>query len=79
MFSLGVKLDLYTLGGHNLIKRTIVSLLCVCFCLSQACRHWLSGDRLIADKPQLKVLSILIVDFWGCVNLSKLRKQGNLA
>ena len=79
MLSLGAKLDISILGQHNLIKQTIVSLLCLCLSLSQADSHWFSEGRAIADKPKLKVPSILIVDFWGCVNLSKLRKQGNLA
>jgi len=37
-------------------------------------------DRLAtASKNQLKVSQKPVGDFLGCVNLSKLRKQGNLA
>ncbi len=32
-----------------------------------------------ARKNRLKVASKLVKDFLGCVNLSKLKKQGNLA
>ncbi|MBD2076691.1 hypothetical protein H6F86_22940 [Phormidium sp. FACHB-592] len=79
MFFFKGKLSAYRLSQHDLIERTIASLRCLRLSLLQAREHQLFEGQAITDSAQLKVLSTQVVDFWGYVNLSKLRKQGNLA
>ena len=79
MFFFKGKLSAHRLSQHDFIERTIVSLRCLRLSLLQACEHKLLEGQAITEGTQLKVLSTRVVDFWGYVNLSKLRKQGNLA
>lgn len=79
MFFFRGELSARRLSQHDFIERTIASLRCLRPSLLQAHEHKLSKGQAITDGTQLKVLSTRVVDFWGYVNLSKLRKQGNLA
>lgn len=79
MFFFKGKLSAHRPSQHDFIERTIVSLRCLRLSLLQARESKLSEGQAITDGTQLEVLSTRVVDFWGYVNLSKLRKQGNLA
>ncbi len=79
MFFFKGKLSAHRLSRHDFIERTIVSLRCLRLSLLQARQLQLFKGQAITVGAQLKVLSTRVVDLWGYVNLSKLRKQGNLA